>query len=75
MAFGLWVFATTPNSASCERVFFFLLRVMYGEQQARVLSDHLQISLMSWYNAEGWKDCGLIVIVDKQLSLIKTIER
>ena len=54
-AFPAWasaariVFAISPNSASCERVFS-LLRVMYGDQQANVLADHLQVSLMSRYN-------------------------
>ena len=46
--------ASNPSSiigrpVSRERVFS-LLRVMYGEQQTRVLADHLQMSLMSRYN-------------------------
>lgn len=43
------VFAISPNSASCERVFS-LLDVMYGEDRQSVLADHLQSSLMMRYN-------------------------
>lgn len=44
------VFAMTPNSASCERVFS-LLNVMYGNAQDNTLADHIQASLMMRFNA------------------------
>ena len=43
------VFAISPNSASCERVFA-LLRNLFGEKQVSALSDYLQASLMLNYN-------------------------
>ncbi len=43
------VFAFSANSASCERVFS-LLACMFGEQQASLLSDFIQGSLMLRYN-------------------------
>lgn len=43
------VFAISPNSAACERVFA-LLQNMYGEQRVHVLADHLQSSLMMRFN-------------------------
>ena len=39
------VFAISPNSASCERVFA-LLRNLFGEQQMTALADYVQTSLM-----------------------------
>ena len=43
------VFASSPNSASCERVFA-LLRNLFGEQQMRSLADYVQAALMLNYN-------------------------
>ena len=43
------VFAISPNSASCERVFA-LLKRLFGEQQMSSLADLLQASLMLNYN-------------------------
>lgn len=43
------VFAMTPNSAACERVFA-LLKNMYGDEKDNVLADHIQASLMLRYN-------------------------
>jgi len=43
------VFALSPNSASCERVFS-LLAVMFGDNQKSALADLLQGSLMLRYN-------------------------
>ena len=43
------VFAISPNSASCERVFSLLER-LFGDQQIRSLADLLQASLMLNYN-------------------------
>ena len=43
------VFAISPNSASCERVFS-LLKLMFGEQQIRTLADALRAALMLRYN-------------------------
>ena len=43
------VFASSPNSASCERVFA-LLRNVFGEQQMRSLADYVQAALMLNYN-------------------------
>lgn len=43
------VFALSPNSASCERVFS-LLESMFGDAQTSALADYLQASLMLAYN-------------------------
>ena len=43
------VFAFSPNSASCERVFS-LLKVMFGEQQMSALADYIKAALMLRYN-------------------------
>ena len=43
------VFAFSPNSASCERVFA-LLKDMFGEQQMSALADYIQAALMLAYN-------------------------
>ena len=43
------VFAISPNSASCERVFS-LLKLMFGEQQIRTLADTIRAALMLRYN-------------------------
>ena len=43
------VFAISPNSASCERVFA-LLKNLFGEQQMLALADYVQASLMLNYN-------------------------
>ena len=43
------VFAISPNSASCERVFA-LLKNLFGEQQMSALADYVQASLMLNYN-------------------------
>lgn len=43
------VFAISPNSASCERVFS-LLESMVGETQMNSLADMLQASLLLRYN-------------------------
>ena len=43
------VFAISPNSASCERVFS-LLKNLFGEQQMASLADYVQASLMINYN-------------------------
>ena len=43
------MFAISPNSASCERVFA-LLKRLFGEQQMSSLADLLQASLMLNYN-------------------------
>ena len=43
------VFAISPNSASCERVFS-LLKNLFGEQQMAALADYVQASLMLNYN-------------------------
>ena len=54
-AFPAWalaariVFAISPNSASCERVFA-LLRNLFGELQVKLLADYIQASLMLNYN-------------------------
>ena len=54
-AFPCWaraariVFALSPNSASCERVFS-LLKVLFGEQQISVLGDYIRAALMLRYN-------------------------
>ena len=43
------VFAISPNSASCERVFS-LLKLMYGDQQLSTLADAIRAALMLRYN-------------------------
>ena len=43
------VFAFSPNSASCERVFA-LLKAMFGDEQIRALADYIQAALMLAYN-------------------------
>ena len=43
------VFAFSPNSASCERVFA-LLKAMFGDEQMRALADYIQSALMLTYN-------------------------
>ena len=43
------VFALTPNSASCERVFA-LLKRMFGEQQLAALADQIRAGVMLAYN-------------------------
>ena len=43
------VFAMSPNSASCERVFS-LLNLMYGDQQVSTLADSIRAGLMLRYN-------------------------
>ena len=43
------VFAISPNSASCERVFA-LLKRLFGDQQVRALADYLQSTLKLNYN-------------------------
>ena len=43
------VFAISPNSASCERVFA-LLKNLFGEQQMLALADYVQALLMLNYN-------------------------
>ena len=43
------VFAISPNSASCERVFA-LLKNLFGEEQSLSLADYVQASLMLNYN-------------------------
>ena len=54
-AFKAWalaarmVFAISPNSASCERVFS-LLKQLFGDQQMSSLADLLQAALMLNYN-------------------------
>ena len=41
--------ASSPNSASCERVFA-LLRNLFGELQMKSLADYVQAALMLNYN-------------------------
>ena len=54
-AFPTWaraaciVFALSPNSASCERVFS-LLKVMFGNAQLSALADYIRAALMLRYN-------------------------
>jgi hypothetical protein len=43
------VFAISPNSASCERVFS-LLKLMFGEQQISTLADAIRAALLLRYN-------------------------
>ena len=45
------VFAISPNSASCERVFA-LLKNLFGEEQSLSLADYVQASLMLNYNED-----------------------
>eukprot|EP00965_Chrysotila_dentata_P203491 6181752-Pleurochrysis_carterae.AAC.1 len=45
------VFALTPNSASCERVFS-LVKVLFGDRQLSTISDTLQSSLLLRYNKQ-----------------------
>lgn len=49
------MFAMSPNSASCERVFS-LLDCMYSHLQMHTLADHLQASLMMRYNKRSISD-------------------
>lgn len=46
------VFAISPNSASCERVFA-LLKRLFGEQQMSTLADYLQAALMLNYHGRS----------------------
>ena len=46
------VFALSPNSASCERVFS-LLESMFGDEQMSSLADYLQAALMLRYNGRS----------------------
>ena len=39
------VFAISPNSAACERIFA-LLKAMYGDEQYSTLADAMQAALM-----------------------------
>ena len=54
-AFPAWalaarvVFAISPNSASCERVFS-LLKNLFGDEQMSALADYIQAALMLNYN-------------------------
>ena len=43
------VFAISPNSASCERVFA-LLKNLFGDMQMRALADYVEAALMLNYN-------------------------
>ena len=43
------VFAISPNSASCERVFA-LLKNLFGDQQFSALADYLESSMKLNYN-------------------------
>ena len=51
------VFALSPNSASCERVFS-LVKQMFGEQQMTALADYLRAALSRAHAqvqpAAGW---------------------
>lgn len=49
---GRIVFALSPNSASCERVFS-LLATLFNPAQKVTLGDALQASLMLRYNGRG----------------------
>ena len=42
------MFALSPNSASCERVFS-LLKVLFGETQMSALADYIRAALMLNY--------------------------
>ena len=46
---GSIVFAISPSSASCERVFS-LLKLMFNEQQISSLADAIRAALMLRYN-------------------------
>ena len=46
------MFAISPNSASCERVFA-LLKRLFGEQQMSSLADLVQAALMLNYNGRS----------------------
>ena len=46
---ALFVFALTPNSASCERVFA-ALKLMFGEQQMAALADQIRAAVMLSFN-------------------------
>lgn len=43
------VFAMSPNSASCERVFA-LLKNLFGDEQMSALADYVEAALMLNYN-------------------------
>ena len=43
------IFAISPNSASCERVFA-LLKNLFGDDAMSALADYLQAGLMLNYN-------------------------
>ena len=43
------VFAVSPNSASCERVFA-RLKNLFGDEQMSALADYVQAALMLSYN-------------------------
>ena len=43
------MFAISPNSASCERVFS-LLKNLFGDAQMSSLADYVQAALMLNYN-------------------------
>ena len=43
------IFAMSPNSASCERVFS-LLKNMFGDKQMSSLADYISAALMLRYN-------------------------
>ena len=45
----MFVFALTPNSASCERVFA-ALKLMFGEQQMAALADQIRAAIILAYN-------------------------
>ena len=47
------VFASSPNSASCERVFA-LLRNLFGELRMRSLADYVQAALMLTADHKLW---------------------
>ena len=54
-AFPAWavaariIFAISPNSASCERIFA-LLKNLFGEEQMNALADYVMAALMLNYN-------------------------
>ena len=55
------MFALSPNSASCERVFS-LLENMYGDLQMRALADQVRAALMLAYNKRRvglWADADV----------------
>ena len=43
------LFALSPNSASCERVFS-LVKTMFGEKQMSALADYIRAALMLKFN-------------------------